>query len=117
MAVHSALEEKAIAEYHDIQIAVLNLFFFLAVLSAYVSYSQWANGENHYGRGEIFLVGLRSSFFLSSLLTQKSYFGGFLSNLKMVFFRKMHFFAYPIFPQNTPFLPQLARFGLKSQKT
>ena len=63
MAVHSALAEKAIAEYHDIQIAVLNLFFFLAVLSAYVSYSQWANGENHYGRGEIFLVVLHSSFF------------------------------------------------------
>ena len=63
LACGRPLEEKAIAEYHDIQIAVLNLFFFLAVLSAYVSYSQWANGENHYDRGEIFLVVLRSGFF------------------------------------------------------
>ena len=48
----------------------------------------------------IFLMVVRSGFFPDGLLTPKTHFGAIRANLKMVFLRKIHFFAYPIWAQN-----------------
>ena len=55
---------------------------------------------------KIFLMGGHSGFFSEVLLTQKSPFGAIRANLKMVFLRKIHFFAYPIWAQNGHILTQ-----------
>ena len=49
---------------------------------------------------EKFLMVYRSGFFPDGLLTPKGHFGAIRANLKMVFLRKIHFFAYPIWAQN-----------------
>ena len=46
----------------------------------------------------------RAHHFLTLLLTQKTTFRAILTNLKMMFLRKIHFFAYPIWAQNGLFL-------------
>ena len=47
---------------------------------------------------------LRSGFFPGGLVTQNGHFGAIRANLKMVFLRKIHFFANPIWAQNGLFL-------------
>ena len=46
---------------------------------------------------------LRSGFFPDGLLTPKGHFGAIRANLKMVFLRKIHFFAYPFEPKKAIF--------------
>ena len=45
----------------------------------------------------------RSGFFPDGLLTPKGHFGAIRANLKMVFLRKIHFFAYPFEPKKAIF--------------
>ena len=51
------------------------------------------------------------------LLTQKSPFGAIRANLKMVFLRKINFFAYPIWAQNGHFLTQEGPIWPQTSKT
>ena len=54
--------------------------------------------------------------FLTLLLTQKGTFCAILTNLKMVFLRKILFFAYPIWAKNGLFWSRGPRFDPKTRK-
>ena len=65
--------------------------------------SQFCNPEN-------FLSNIVAHLFLTLLLTKKGTFCAILTNLKMMFLRKIHFFAYPIWAKNGLFLVPRAPF-------
>ena len=69
--------------------------------------SQWAceqDQKSQFLPPEKFSMNNVAHHFLTMLLTQKTTFRAILTNLKMMFLRKIHFFAYPIWAQNGLFL-------------
>ena len=73
--------------------------------------------KSQFGDPEKFLLNRVAHLFLTLLLTQKGTFCAILTNLKMVFLRKIHFFAYPIWAKNGLFLVPRAPFWPKTTKT
>ena len=73
--------------------------------------------KSQFGDPENFLSNDVAHLFLTSLLTQKGTFCAILTNLKMVFLRKIHFFAYPILAKNSLFLGPRGPFWPKTSKT
>ena len=73
--------------------------------------SQWAceqDQKSQFWHPEKFSMNKFAHIFLSSLLTPKGVFCAILSNLEMMFLRKIHFSAYPILAKNSPKRPFLA---------
>ena len=72
-------------------------------IAPFIPVEDWEGLKSQFCHTEKNLVGDRSHHFLALLLTPKGTFCAFLRNLKMMFLRKIHFFAYPILAQNSLF--------------